>query len=75
VAANPEGHQSASKVGERVEVAVDDQKKADLTEDDYAAMRKVVGYVRRHSAQRPDGDVTDTPWRYSPMSWGYDPEK
>ena len=57
------------------EVAVDDQKKADLTEDDYAAMRKVVGYVKRHSAQRPDGDVTDTPWRYSLMNWGHDPKK
>ena len=38
-------------------------------------MRKVVGYVKRHSAQRPDGDVTDTPWRYSLMNWGHDPAK
>jgi len=38
-------------------------------------MRKVVGYVARHSEQRPGGDVHDTPWRYSLMNWGHDPEK
>lgn len=38
-------------------------------------MRKVVGYVARHSKQRPDGDVTETPWGDSLMSWGHDPEK
>ncbi len=37
-------------------------------------MRKVVGYVERHRAQRPSGDVTDTPWRYSLMNWGHDPQ-
>lgn len=50
-------------------------KKADLTDDDRAHMRKVVGYVHRHLAQRPDGDVTETPWRYSLMNWGHDPLK
>ncbi|MEU4831374.1 DUF3140 domain-containing protein [Streptosporangium sp. NPDC023615] len=47
--------------------------RGDLDEDDYAHMRKVVGYVRRHLAQRPDGDVADTPWRRSLMNWGHDP--
>ena len=37
-------------------------KQADLTEDDHAAMRKVVGYVHRHSKQRPGGDIADTRW-------------
>jgi DNA topoisomerase VI subunit B len=50
-------------------------KKADLTEADHAHMRKVVGYVKRHQAQRPDGDVTETRWRYSLMNWGHDPHK
>jgi hypothetical protein len=36
-------------------------------------MRTVVGYVHRHLAQRPDGDVTDTRWRRSLMNWGHDP--
>ncbi|MFF9458457.1 DUF3140 domain-containing protein [Streptomyces flaveolus] len=47
--------------------------KNDLTDDDYEHMRKVVGYVRRHLAQRPSGDVSDTRWRHSLMNWGHDP--
>jgi hypothetical protein len=50
-------------------------KKDDLTDSDLQHMRKVVGYVKRHLAQRPSGDVTDTAWRYSLMNWGHDPEK
>ena len=38
-------------------------------------MRKVVGYVNRHTKQRPDGDVSETSWRYSLMNWGHDPLK
>ena len=45
-----------------------------LTADDYAHMRKVVGYVRRHSAQRP-ANVYTSRWRYSLMNWGHDPVK
>lgn len=48
-------------------------RKGDLSEDDVAHMRKVVGYVHRHLAQRPDGDVTDTRWRHSLKNWGHDP--
>jgi len=50
-------------------------KKGDLSDGDYAHMRKVVGYAKRHLAQRPSGDVTDTAWRYSLMNWGHDPLK
>ena len=49
--------------------------RADYTDDDLDHMRKVIGYVHRHSAQRPDGDVRDTRWRYSLMNWGHDPLK
>ena len=52
-----------------------DKKSADLDDEDYARMRKVVGYVHRHLAQRPKGDVTETKWRYSLMNWGHDPLK
>ena len=45
----------------------------ELTDDDYAHMRKVVGYVHRHLKQRPTRDVTHTRWRYSLMNWGHDP--
>ena len=46
----------------------------ELDEDDYAHMRKVVGFVRRHLAQRPANIVTSR-WRYSLMNWGHDPLK
>ncbi|MER7167362.1 DUF3140 domain-containing protein [Micromonospora sp. NPDC000207] len=49
------------------------RKRADLTDNDYRHMRKVVGYVHRHLAQRPAGDVRDTRWRWSLMNWGHDP--
>jgi hypothetical protein len=50
-------------------------KKADLGDADVDHMRKVTGYVKRHSAQRPSGDVRNTAWRYSLMNWGHDPTK
>ncbi|WP_250511017.1 DUF3140 domain-containing protein [Caballeronia sp. GACF4] len=50
------------------------KKKADLSGDDYAHMRKVVGYIKRHLAQRPN-DVEHSHWRYSLMNWGHDPLK
>jgi hypothetical protein len=47
-----------------------------LTEEDYAHMRKVVGYVHRHLAQGgPAEDVETSRWRYSLMNWGHDPLK
>ncbi|MFF0072911.1 DUF3140 domain-containing protein [Streptomyces sp. NPDC005494] len=64
------GHASGRRIVELLRT-----KKADLSDDDLAHMRKVVGYVHRHTEQRPQGDVTDTPWRYSLMNWGHDPEK
>lgn len=64
------GHQEGADI-----VAILHAKQAELTEDDHAHMRKVVGYVHRHLAQRPHGDVTDTRWRHSLMNWGHDPLK
>ena len=68
------GESTGHEMGRRI-VTLLNTNKRDLTDDDYAAMRKVVGYVKRHLAQRPSGDVTDTPWRYSLMNWGHDPQK
>ncbi|MFF9499581.1 DUF3140 domain-containing protein [Streptomyces sp. NPDC014656] len=62
------GHASGRRVVELLRT-----KKNDLTEDDIAHMRKVTGYIHRHLAQRPTGDVTGTPWRHSLMNWGHDP--
>jgi hypothetical protein len=50
------------------------KEQAELTADDYRHMRKVVGYVNRHRAQRPDNIYTSR-WRYSLMNWGHDPTK
>lgn len=49
------------------------KRKSALTDADYKHMRKVIGFVRRHRAQRPPGDVTHTRWRYALMNWGHDP--
>ncbi|PPG10591.1 MULTISPECIES: DUF3140 domain-containing protein [unclassified Rathayibacter] len=64
------GHESGRRIVELLGT-----KQADLSDDDYAHMTKVVGYVHRHAKQRPSGDVTETKWRYSLMNWGNDPLK
>lgn len=65
------GHASGRRI-----VAIKRKKKAELTDDDYAHMKKVVGYVHRHLKQGgPDDDVAHSPWRYSLMNWGHDPLK
>ena len=46
----------------------------DLTDDDYAHMRKVAGFVARHRAQEPANPATSR-WRWSLMNWGHDPMK
>ena len=62
------GHRSGRRIVEIKRTNVDD-----LSAADHDHMKKVVGYINRHLAQRPDGDVTDTPWRWSLMNWGHDP--
>ena len=52
------GHASGRRIIELLRT-----KKDDLSEDDYAHMRKVVGYAKRHLAQQPSGDVEHTKWR------------
>ena len=63
------GHQSGRRI-----VVLLRKKEQLLTEADYAHMRKVVGFVRRHLAQRPENIYTSR-WRYSLMNWGHDPLK
>ncbi|MGF1673021.1 MAG: DUF3140 domain-containing protein [Rivularia sp. (in: cyanobacteria)] len=64
------GHKSGKHIIEILQ-----NKKDDYTDDDISHMRKVVSYVHRHSAQKPSGDIEETPWRYSLMNWGHDPLK
>ena len=66
------GHDSGKKIVKLLE-----KPQADFTEADVAHARKVVGYIHRHLAQRPEGeagDISRTPWRYSLMNWGHDPQ-
>lgn len=67
------GHESGRKI-----VKILGKKKADLTDADVQWMHKVVGYVHRHAAQRPDksaDELKTSHWRYSLMNWGHDPLK
>ena len=63
------GHASGRRI-----VTILRKKQSELTDEDYVHMRKVVGYVKRHSAQEPQNIVTSR-WRYSLMNWGHDPLK
>ena len=67
------GHESGRRI-----VALLHKRQADYTPDDYAQMRRVVSYVHRHLAQRPDHppeELAHMRWRYSLMNWGHDPLK
>src|SRR4051812_30592440 len=74
-ASGKEGSESVGHLSGRRIIQIRERKVAEYTDDDYAHMKKVVGYVKRHLAQRPSGDVAHTAWRYSLMNWGHDPLK
>lgn len=61
------GHASGRRIVSILRKAVHER-----AAEDYAHMRKVVGFVRRHLAQQPVNAVTSR-WRYSLMNWGHDP--
>ena len=63
------GHASGRRI-----VDILGKRAMELTDEDYAHMRKVVGYVHRHGAQRP-ANIYTSRWRYSLMNWGHDPVK
>jgi hypothetical protein len=65
------GHRSGRRI-----VEIKRTKVAELDDDDYAHMKKVVGYVHRHKAQGgPQDEKATSRWRYSLMNWGHDPLK
>ena len=63
------GHASGRRI-----IAILGKKRTDLTDEDLAHMRKVVGFVKRHLAQEP-ANIATSRWRYSLMNWGHDPLK
>lgn len=67
------GHQEGRRIVDLLH-----KKKSDLSDEDYAHMRKVVGYMHRHLKQGGPKDkdlVENSPWRLSLMNWGHDPLK
>ncbi|MBA3967949.1 MAG: DUF3140 domain-containing protein [Nitrospirales bacterium] len=70
-----DGESTGHKSGRRI-VQIKRTKKEDLTDDQWAHMAKVIGYIKRHRAQGgPKEDVKNSPWRYALMNWGHDPLK
>ena len=63
------GHGSGKKI-----IKLLSKKQSEYTAGDLKHIHKVVGYIHRHLAQKPDGDITETNWRYSLMNWGHDPK-
>ena len=61
------GHKSGEKI-----IHILEKNKKDLTAADYKHMQKVVGYIKRHSAQKPEGNLEETNWNYSLKNWGHD---
>jgi hypothetical protein len=57
------GHRSGWRI-----ITLLGKKQAELSAADLKHMKKVTGYVHRHLAQRPEGDVRETPWRYGLMN-------
>ncbi|MBE7324394.1 DUF3140 domain-containing protein [Nocardioides sp. Y6] len=43
------------------------------TASEWAHVRRVTGFVRRHRAQWPRGDVAGSRWRHALRNWGHDP--
>jgi hypothetical protein len=67
--------ESVGRASGRRIVAILRTHKDDLDGGDYAHMRKVVGFVKRHCGQGPHEEyrIPASRWRYSLMNWGHDP--
>ena len=64
------GHQSGRRI-----LQIMKKPEARLTDEDLIHMRTVVGFVRRHLAQRPRNDVPESKWACSLKNWGHDPTR
>ena len=61
------GHASGRRIAAILRVP-----EPERTQEDYAHMRKTIGFIRRHRAQEP-ADPLRSRWRRSLMNWGHDP--
>lgn len=70
----PDGGESVGHASGRRIIRILGTRRDELTDEDMEHMRKVVGYVHRHLAQKPSKeDIETSKWRYSLMNWGHDP--
>lgn len=60
------GHRSG-----RMIIKILRKKKSELTTTDYRQMKRVISYISRHTAQKPEGNVEKTKWNYSLKNWGH----
>jgi len=63
------GHQSGRQI-----VDILEKKGADLSDEEIHEVKRVVGYIKRHLAQRPE-EIENSNWEYSLKNWGHDPTK
>ena len=64
------GHQSGRRILEILKTP-----KGRITDQDLLHMRTVIGFVRRHLAQRPRDDSAESRWARSLKNWGHDPTR
>lgn len=71
ISTETEGYKSGKHI-----VRILGKKKTELDDEDYSRMKRVISYVKRHTAQIPQqADIEHSRWRYSLMNWGHDPLK
>jgi hypothetical protein len=68
-----DGESIGRKSGKRILAVL--RKKGPANAGDIEHMRRVVSFIRRHSAQPPRRNVATSRWCYSLMNWGHDPLK
>ena len=70
----PRGGESTGHKSGRQIVTILEKHRAELDDHDWAHMARVVGYIKRHTAQGgPRRNREHSRWRYSLMNWGHDP--
>jgi len=64
------GHQSGRRILQILKTP-----ESRLTDEDLLHMRTVLGFIRRHLAQRPRNDNAESKWACSLKNWGRDPSR
>jgi hypothetical protein len=70
--AEPSPDETGHSLGEHV-VHILGKRRSDLTDDDIAAMERVVRRIRRERGEDPEPTAGDAHWRHKLMSIGHDP--